>query len=172
MIIYLDMDDVVADWWSYAQDFLKLRWNFEDNYRIPQKEWNKLKNDSRFYLNLPLKEGAHELVQYCRDLVSAGKADKIFFLTALPHDYSMPYAANDKVLWAQQHFPDIPVFIGPFSHDKWRHCSEGDMLIDDRHTNCQEWQAAGGVAHIYKNWPECKEWLDNELNWKTTGNAD
>ncbi len=163
MNIYLDMDDVVADWINYAKDFLKLRWDHEAGERIPQDEWNHLKNDSRFYLNLPLKAGAMDLVSYCRTLVDTGRAESLQFLTALPHDYSMPYAAQDKVWWADRHFKGIPVFLGPFSHDKWRHCKPGDILIDDRHSNCQEWRDAGGKAHEYRTWESCKLWLDQEF---------
>jgi len=100
MTIYLDMDDVVADWIGYAQEFLKMRWDKDKGERIPQSDWDKLKNNSRFYFNLPLKDGAEELVQYCREAVDTGKADGLAFLTALPHDYSMPFAAQDKVWWA------------------------------------------------------------------------
>ena len=75
----------------------------------------------------------------------------------------MPYAANDKVWWAHRHFPGIPVFLGPFSHDKWRHCVAGDILIDDRHSNCHEWQSVGGRAHIYTTWEKCKPWLEDAL---------
>lgn len=164
MIIYLDMDDVVADWHKAAQDFLKMRWN-KDNERIPQEDWNKLKQDSRFYLDLPLKDGAHELVQFCRNALDSKVIDGLAFLTALPHDYSMPFAAQDKVWWAHEHFPGIPVFFGPFSHDKYRHCEQGDILIDDRTTNCIEWSDAGGRSHIYKSWPACKEWLEEVLEW-------
>jgi hypothetical protein len=161
MIIYLDMDDVVADWMQYAQDLLKMRW--ANGERIPQAEWDKLKADLRFYRNLPLKEGAHDLVQFCRDAVSKGQADGMAFLTALPHDYSMPFAAQDKVWWAHEHFEGIPVFLGPFSHDKWRHCKPGDILIDDRHSNCSEWRSAGGHAHEYRTWEACKPWLEEQL---------
>jgi hypothetical protein len=164
MNIYLDMDDVVADWIGYAQEFLKLRWDHEKGERVPQSDWDKLKNDSRFYLNLPLKEGAHELVDYCKSYCSKNGTN-LYFLSALPHDYSMPYAAQDKVWWANRHFPGVPVFLGPFSHDKWRHCkNEGDILIDDRHSNCHEWQAQGGNAHIYTTWENCKPWLTSILN--------
>jgi len=158
MKIYLDMDDVVADWHEAAQVILKLRWD-KNGERIPQEEWDKIKAELRFYRNLPLKPGAKELVEYCQNLVATGQADDLAFLTALPHDYSMQYAANDKVWWAHEHFPGIPVFLGPFSHDKWRHCESGDILIDDRHSNCNEWRNAGGQSHIYKEWPECKLWL-------------
>jgi len=157
--IYLDMDDVVADWHAAAEQFLKMRWS-KDNERIPQQDWDRIKKDSRFYRNLPLKPGANELVEYCRNTVTAGRADGLFFLTALPHDYSMPWAAQDKVWWANDYFPNIPVFFGPFSHDKQRHCQPGDILIDDRTSNCTEWQIKGGLAHIYRNWPDCQLWLN------------
>jgi len=163
MIIYLDMDDVVADWHSAAQDFLKLRWN-KDNERIPQGDWNRIKQLSHFYRHLPLKPGAQELVEFCSHAVTSGLADGLFFLTALPHDYSMPDAASDKVWWAHDHFPDVTVYIGPFSHDKWRHCKPGDILIDDRTSNCEEWVRAGGHAHIYRTWEACKPWLNSILS--------
>ena len=163
MIIYLDMDDVVADWHTAAQDFLKMRWN-KDNERIPQEDWDRVKQASHFYRTLPLKAGAVELVEFCRNAVTAGLADGLFFLTALPHDYSMPYAASDKVWWAHELFPDITVFLGPFSHDKWRHCKPGDILIDDRTSNCEEWIAAGGQSHIYRTWEGCRPWLEQTLN--------
>jgi hypothetical protein len=158
MDIYLDMDDVVADWITHAQDYLGMKWGNVE--RIPNYDWARLKNDHRFYSKLDLKPGATELVQYCRDQVANGKADNLAFLSALPHDYSVPFAAQDKVWWAHKHFEGIPVFFGPFSHDKYRHCKPGDILIDDRTSNCIEWRDAGGRSHIYKQWPECKIWLD------------
>jgi hypothetical protein len=164
MIIYLDMDDVVADWMIHAKKIVNRDWNYGE--RIPESDWAKVKADTRFYRDLPLKAGAHDLVQYCRDLVSNGSATGLAFLTALPHDYSVPFAAMDKVFWADKRFPGIPVFIGPYSHDKWRHCKPGDILIDDRHSNCAEWRSAGGYAHEYRTWEECKEWLIATL--KTT----
>jgi hypothetical protein len=36
--------------------------------------------------------------------------------------------------------------FGPFSKDKYVHCHAGDVLIDDRTSNCEEWRAAGGIA--------------------------
>ena len=160
MNIYLDMDDVVADWMAHAQDFLKMRWNHETSERIPQSDWDKLKSDTHFYRSLPLKVGAHELVDYCRNLTQSTNGH-LRFLTALPHDYSMPFAVSDKVFWAQEYFPDVPVTVGPFSFDKWRHCKNPtDILIDDRTSNCNEWIDAGGLAHIYRDWATCKAWLE------------
>ena len=162
MIIYLDMDDVVADWHEAAQQFLNLRWNVEGE-RIPKEEWDKLKQHARFYRDLPLKEGAHDLVQWCREAVDKKLATGLAFLSAIPKDNDMQFAPQDKVWWANDHFPGIPVFIGPYSHDKHMHCEPGDILIDDRMTNCLEWENAGGKAHIYRNWPSCKIWLEENV---------
>ena len=163
MNIYLDMDDVVADWHGQAQQVLKLRWNKVGD-RIPQEQWDKVKEDMRFYRNLPLMEGAHELVTMCQDYISRNPQYHLRFLTALPHDYSMPLAASDKVMWAFDHFPGVPVTIGPYSHDKWRHCKNPtDILIDDRTSNCEEWITAGGQAHIYRDWPTCYTWFEETI---------
>lgn len=156
------MDDVVADWHIAAQDFLKMRWN-RDNERIPQEDWDKIKMNARFYRDLPLKDDAFDLVNFCRDAVADGMADDLRFLTALPRNNDMQYAAYDKVLWATERFERVPVMFGPYSHDKWRHCQPGDILIDDRTSNCTEWINAGGLAHIYRTWEGCKPWLEQQL---------
>jgi hypothetical protein len=164
MNIYLDMDDVVADWHTRAQEILKLR-VVKDSDRIPQAEWDKLKENLRFYRDLPVMEGAHELVDMCKAYIARNPQYNLRFLSALPHDYSMPFAVYDKVHWGDQHFPGIPVTIGPFSYDKWRHCKNaGDILIDDRHSNCEEWEARGGIAHVYTTWEACKPWLTTILS--------
>ncbi len=153
------MDDVVADWMPAARAIVNRNWNYGE--RIPDSDWNKVKAKQRFYRDLPKKPGADELVAHCRDLLGAERIQGLEFLTALPHDYSVPLASYDKVLWAHERFPDIPVRFGPFSYDKWRHCQTGDILIDDRGSNCQEWINAGGLAHQYRQWPECLEWLQS-----------
>jgi 5'(3')-deoxyribonucleotidase len=73
------------------------------------------------------------------------------FLTAVPKGNDVPWAFNDKVQWAQSYFPSIPVFFGPFSKDKHVHCRPGDILIDDRLSNIEEWRAASGIAIHHTN---------------------
>ena len=170
MKIYLDMDDVVADWMPAARAIVNRNWEYGE--RIPESDWAKVKAKERFYRHLPIKPGAHELVDYCKQAVENGQAEGLFFLTALPHDYSVPWASYDKICWAQERFPDIPVFFGPFSHDKYKHCQPGDILIDDRTSNCSEWRAAGGRAHIYRNWTDCKVWLESVLQTSTDAVAN
>jgi hypothetical protein len=159
------MDDVVADWMGYARAIVNRNWNYGE--RIPDEDWNKVSAKKRMYRDLPIKEGAHDLVNFCRDAVADGLADDLCFLTALPQNHGVPYAAWDKVLWAMERFERIPVLFGPYSFDKYKHCTPGDILIDDRTSNCEEWRAAGGHSHIYRSWEECKPWLESVLNEHT-----
>ena len=161
MIIYLDMDDVVADWRTAAEDFLKLKFPNGDQWaRIPDEKWQELKQNSRFYRNLPLKEHAGHLVNYCLQAKERGIAEDVRFLSAIPHNNDMPWSVQDKVWWAHEHFEGIPVFLGPYSHDKHVHCQPGDILIDDRTSNCSQWASVGGLSHVYRSWAECKPWLE------------
>lgn len=164
MIIYLDMDDVVADWRVAAEELLKLKFPNNDPWaRIPDEKWAELKRNSRFYRHLPLKKGALELVRYCKEAVEDGQAEDVRFLSAIPHNNDMPWSIQDKVWWANDYFPGIPVFLGPYSNDKQVHCRPGDILIDDRTDNCMQWEARGGRAHIYRTWEGCRPWLDSIL---------
>jgi hypothetical protein len=154
------MDDVVADWLGYAKKYLRMEW--QPGEMVPDAQWRRLKDDQRMYSKLPLKEGANQLVDWVTEYKN--KTDcGLYFLSAIPHNNDMPWAIQDKVFWAEEHFPHIPVFLGPYSHDKWVRCQPGDILIDDRRSNCEEWTRAGGRAHMYKSWEECKVWLEQEL---------
>ena len=145
---YLDMDGVIADWDSGAARVLggPLREKLiNGHYKNTAEEWIKLRNEHRMYRDLPL-------MPHCESLVKLGRQYRdrlgweLKFLTAVPKNDDMPWAFSDKVLWALERFPDIPVMFGPHSTDKYKHCLPGDILVDDRSDNCASWIAAGGLA--------------------------
>ena len=151
------MDDVVADWTGFANEFFNTP-NRPATHYLPDGEWARLKTQQRMYRDLKVKSGAIELVntikRYCQTNVA-----EVFFLTALPHDDSFPYAPYDKVRWCERYFPGIPMFIGPYAKDKHNFCKPGDVLIDDRLSNCEDWARAGGRAYQYTTWQDCEPWL-------------
>ena len=161
------MDDVVADWGQEARRFLKRTW--DSNTWLPESEWKNLENHTRFYRNLPLKSCAEELISWAKDYTKQNNMH-LAFLTALPKNNKVPYASYDKFLWAQERFPNIPVFFGPYPEDKHLHCHPGDILIDDIHQNCIDWRAAGGIAHQYTDWENCKHWIHSELGLEYENN--
>lgn len=143
--IYLDMDGVVADFDEYAGRTLGVP---PSQGIYPDDIWNQLATNGRIYRDLVLCEGANLLVNTMKDIAEKHKLD-LKFLSAVPKANDVPWAFYDKVEWAQKHFSGIPVMFGPFSKDKHTHCKPGDILIDDRLSNIEEWTAAGGHAILY-----------------------
>ena len=144
--IYLDMDGVVADFDLFVKEFLNTD---KTVHSWPEEQWRKIAGNHRLYRDLKRTPEADDLVVFCKNLCS-DKNWNLLFLTAAPKDNDMPWAFYDKVLWAQRYYPTIPVHFGPHSHDKWKHCVKGDILIDDRPSNCTEWTAAGGHGILHK----------------------
>lgn len=140
--VYLDMDDVIADFKSYAIRVLRKKSNEE---KWPHEDWVRLKDNPRLYRDLDKTVEADQLVSFCQQLCSERNWN-LMFLTAVPKGNDVYWAFYDKVHWANKYYPDIPVMFGPYSKDKQVHCRPGDVLIDDRTSNCDEWRAVGGIA--------------------------
>jgi 5'(3')-deoxyribonucleotidase len=147
--LYLDMDGVVADFDEYAARTLGLPPS-EGIY--PDEQWYKLASNARLYRDLEKTSYADELVEFCREY--AWNKYNLYFLTAVPKGNDVPWAFYDKVLWASKHWPGIPVHFGPFSKDKHQHCTMGDILIDDRTSNIDEWRSAGGIGILHKSFKD------------------
>jgi 5'(3')-deoxyribonucleotidase len=145
--LYLDMDGVVANFDEYAARTLGIP---PSSGIYPDEIWYKLASNARLYRDLKKTDYADQLVAECRDLALTKDYD-ILFLTAVPKGNDVPWAFYDKVLWAQLYFSDIAVTFGPFSKDKHVHCRPGDILIDDRLSNIEEWRTAGGIAIHHTN---------------------
>lgn len=146
--LYLDMDGVVADFDEYAESVLGSLPGHNGIY--PDEQWNKIAANPRLYRDLKKTLYSDRLVAECKDFALT-KGHNLYFLTAVPKGNDIKWSFNDKVVWAQQHFPGIPVMFGPYSKDKWQHCQPGDILIDDRLSNIDEWRVAGGIAIHHKS---------------------
>ena len=142
--IFVDMDGVVADFDTFASDLLgrKIGWH-QSKFDLTGEEWEKLTTVDRLYYQLPLMPDATKLIAYVKSLSTRFHVQ---FLTAVPRRTTMPEARADKQAWVDKYFPGMKMDIGPFSHDKQKWCSPGDILIDDRPSNIEEWMRAGGIA--------------------------
>ena len=141
---YLDMDGVVADWRANAIRVIGYDC-FDPAQRYKEDDWARLRADPHIFRNLPQMARSEELVALARQYRDR-LGWELLFLTAIPHNNDVPWTFYDKILWVNERFPDIPVHFGPYSEDKHRHCSPGDILVDDRSDNCAQWAAAGGQA--------------------------
>lgn len=141
---YLDMDGVVADWVENAARVIGRRIT-DPMVMYSREEWDSLRNDAHIFRNLPMMPRCLELVALARQYRDV-LGWELNFLTAIPHNNDVPWTFHDKMKWAEERFSDIPVHFGPYSEDKHKHCSAGDILVDDRYDNCEQWTAAGGLA--------------------------
>ncbi len=135
MTIFVDMDGVVADFDGHYERHFGVRptrWPEPDNVN-----WNRIKETPDFYRTIPLLPGAQDLVRYV-DEVGEGCS----FLTGVP--ISVNAAPNQKIEWANMHFPGFPIICCP-AKDKWMHGTHRDILIDDYLRYRIDWINMGGV---------------------------
>lgn len=140
--IFLDMDDTVADF-SGAVNLILGYTPVSGDYT--PTEWAAIIKHQRIYRDLGVCRDARSVVDLCRRF-KIEKGYELVFLTAVPRNNDAPWAFTDKISWASKYFSDIPVWFGPFSRDKYKHCKPGDILIDDRKSNIDAWKDARGIA--------------------------
>jgi 5'(3')-deoxyribonucleotidase len=149
MIIYLDMDGVLADFDKFALDTLNKKFTnikpYKENERWEDLHWYTIKNTPHLYRNLPKTPFADTIVNLARKFKTNLHWD-LYILTAVPKNNDVPDAFQDKIEWIQQYYPDIPVRFGPYSKDKQNHAKPNYILVDDRTSNCQEWKTRGGIS--------------------------
>jgi FMN phosphatase YigB (HAD superfamily) len=158
--IYFDADDVLVHFNQYVNETLGTSYKIGEVLKY--SDWEELRrNHQRMFADMLPNQ---DTLYVCNRLNPA--LCKVRVLTAIPLDEHSPwqYATMDKVNWFRVNAPGIPVFIGPYAHDKHRHCKHGDLLIDDKRSNCEEWVAAGGIAHLFTGDVEAmKQFIDDNL---------
>ena len=146
-IINVDMDGVVADFDAYVLKHLGRTFNHTAGPGEDQEMWDFLKTVPNLYAKLDLTPYAEKLMQTVHN---SGLTYR--FLTAIPRRTTMPTAQEDKIVWAEKYFPGVKVCFGPYSRDKWKWAKAGDILIDDRADNIDDWITKGkgiGILHKY-----------------------
>jgi 5'(3')-deoxyribonucleotidase len=166
--IYIDMDGVVADFNVTAMHYLNANTTDLEQTNVrgrwPTSEWEKLKTIPNFYRILPKTPFADQIIALARRFRDE-LGWNLYMLTAIPKDNDMPDCFYDKFLWMQEYYSDIPVRFGPYSYDKQKHAKPGDILVDDRVSNCKEWTDAGGDSYLisHQNYETILETLTNKL---------
>jgi len=148
--LFIDMDDVVADFSKKAVQIAGYLMPDDNKSKYPIDVWNKFLNEPRLYRDLEKCTYADDIVSVCLDRAKI-KNWNVLFLTAVPRDNDFPWAFTDKIEWAKKYYPTIPVWFGPYSSDKHKHCKVGDILVDDRQRNIDEWNSKGGIGILCKN---------------------
>ena len=132
--LFLDADGVLADFDLGVRRLLGMRPKEFIAKHGRGTFWKRLAKAGNFYGSLPEMPDA-------RLLFDAVKHLQPTILTGLPMGN---WAAAQKVEWAAEHFPGVPI-ITCMARDKHKHMHPGDVLVDDREKHRQAYEAAGVV---------------------------
>jgi hypothetical protein len=145
MTIYVDLDGVLADYDSRANEVL----NTDNHYKyefIWGKEvyWHRVSASNNFFGKLSPMSDASLLWSTVRKVAPY----KPVILTALPSTDSEA-VDRQKRRWVKDHIQHDAEVITCQTHEKPNYCKPGDILIDDRAINRDAWLAKGGTYIIH-----------------------
>jgi 5'(3')-deoxyribonucleotidase len=138
--LFLDADGVLADFDEGARRLLGMPVREYERKHGRGGFWRRLAQAENFYGSLPEMPDARVLFDGVKHL-------KPTILTGLPLG---KWAAPQKVQWAAEHFPGVPI-ITCMARDKHKHMHPGDVLVDDRENHRAAYEAAGVVFVHHKN---------------------
>ena len=137
--LFLDCDGVLADFDAGAVKLLGMKPRAFEERHGKREFWRRLAKARDFYATLPLMPDAQDLFQAVRHL-------RPTILTGLPLGN---WAAPQKVKWAAEHFPGVPI-ITCMARDKYKYMQPGDVLVDDSPTHRAAWENAGGTFILHE----------------------
>lgn len=158
-VIYLDLDDTLADTRKNAIEYFKVKdftlqskRSLIKNIASVMKVWKGIKNDCSFWEQIPLKPDAYDIYQKSLEITP-----HVHILTALPilfyrkNSKDFINAAEAKRKWVRKHFPNIPeenihVVYAREKHYMVKENPSLYILVDDSKLNIKRWNKVGGIG--------------------------
>src|SRR3954451_6150019 len=138
--LFLDADGVLANFDEGARRLLGMTLRQYEAKHGRNSFWKRVASAKNFYGSLPEMPDARVLFDGVKHLQPT-------ILTGLPIG---SWAAPQKVAWAAEHFPGVPI-ITCMARDKHKHMRPGDVLVDDRENHRAAYEAAGVVFVHHRN---------------------
>lgn len=162
MNVFVDLDGVLADF-DTGKQLLFGDESFSSDFYRKAIMWKIIEEQHpSFYLDLPVISDAHILWEYLRP-------HNPIILTAIPSRIHLPRSTTDKRIWTHKNFgDDVEVRFGPFSIDKQFHCKPGDVLIDDKLLNIEQWINRGGCGILHVSAEDSIRQFSNYLTMRSS----
>jgi hypothetical protein len=138
--LFLDCDGVLADFDEGARRLFGMDADRFQAKNGSREFWRRIAAAKDFYGVLPEMADARQLFDGVAHLAPT-------ILTGLPIGN---WAAPQKVAWATEHFPGVPI-ITCMARDKHKHMKPGDVLVDDRENHRAAYEAAGVLFVHHQN---------------------
>lgn len=137
--IYLDLDGVFADFFTFARNVL----GQEYHDTAPALAWGRLSLVPRLFRQLAVLPGSLEIYHA---LKHHGDRLQVLTATPLPTGFLLT-AAKDKRRWVAKNISEtLKVNTVTGGVNKYKLCQPGDVLIDDLARNLKPWEEAGGIG--------------------------
>ena len=143
--IYVDLDGVLSDFQKFIVEHIGRPYPIAGD---DPEMWDFVSRTEHIFLNLDPTPYAFELWEHVNSF-----GERVEILSAIPRKANVPTAFEDKRAWVDKYLgPDVIVKFGPYSCDKWKHATRGDLLIDDHPKNVTEWiNNGGGIAVLHED---------------------
>lgn len=138
--LFLDCDGVLADFDEGVRRLTGLTPRAYERKHGRGSFWKQLARARNFYGTLPEMADARLLLDGVKHLQPT-------ILTGLPLGN---WAAPQKIEWAAEHFPGVPI-ITCMARDKAKHMKAGDVLVDDRENHRAAHEGEGVVFVHHKS---------------------
>jgi LysM repeat protein/5'(3')-deoxyribonucleotidase len=145
--IYIDMDGVLADFFSAWEDLMGV-----DHYRKIDNVENALqaiRDKDNFWLNLEPTPNSGKLLALVKEL----KGEYNILSAPLAGD---PRAEKHKKMWVEKYLKQFPPKNVIITADKQLYAKQADgtpnILIDDYGSNIAKWNQAGGIGVKHKDY--------------------
>lgn len=135
--IFFDMDGVLSDFKKQA-DKIQASSNTQFWKKVSEMGLN-------FWLDAEEIEGIKELVY---ELLARGF--EVNVITKLPIT-DTANATEGKIMWINKHFPNTFTHIILSRGNKGLFANENSLLIDDKLSNCKDWEKYGGQSVLFMN---------------------
>ena len=115
-IIFIDLDDTVADFKKSAESILERELAIECR-DITDEEWKKIEKYKNFYSDMDLKDGALELVNE-----ASNHNNTVAFLGSISSKVDYDWAVRTKNQWLDKHFKNFDRYFVRSSNHKRFFC--------------------------------------------------
>jgi len=146
-MIYLDMDGVIADFYKRYFELYKLAPRDAEK----KKEFNKYFDEfieTRQFETLDLMPGAEMGLQFLRKHLTVPTQ----ILSSTANEARYDAISKQKLIWLNTHnITFTPNFV-PGKKHKWKFATPETIIIDDTESVIDDWNKAGGIGILHKDW--------------------
>lgn len=147
--IYLDLDGVICDFNKKYKELFDIFPNKAEKDKTFDKFFTEF-IDNQAFATLDLMPDAIKLMDYLRET-----GIDVEILSSTASERRHPHIRPQKIKWLKKHQIEFPAILVPGAYLKKEFALPTAILIDDTEKNIIQWQEAGGIGILYKDYDSC-----------------